>query len=243
MKKIVLINSDITYIPDNYISVLKKIISQNPDKEFILVLTRVNKVKLLKNIFLLFLAGARNLAFVLLKNLFLRKKKKKFFQAKKIKVLEAESVNDIKFIDFLKNEKVDLIFNLRSRQIFKKEICKNFLILNLHHGVLPNNRGVFSDMRNLAFGGELGFSIHKVNEKIDDGEILAVKKIEYQKNKNYLGYLKFSTEIEAEFVGRWVKNIDKNLKLLVETNTIDFIFYKNPDWKDIKKMRKQGLVL
>jgi methionyl-tRNA formyltransferase len=146
-----------------------------------------------------------------------------------LRVMKINSVNEKKFLDFLEKENIDLIFNLRSREIFQKEILKKVKILNLHHGILPENRGLFSDMRNLAFGGELGFSIHQVNEKIDAGKIFLIKKIDYKKDKNYLNYLKFSSKIEAKILPDFVFNLEENLKQGQENFSENFKFYKNPN--------------
>lgn len=245
--KMIIVTSTITYIPNNYNNIIIDISKKNKENISAVILVKIDRFDVLKKVILLFLAGAFNLAGILFLNLIrdLLKIKEKKLKKNGIKVLKVKNVNSDTVLSFIKKNKISLVFNLRSRAIFKKEILNidGLKILNLHHGILPSQRGVFSDLRNLAFDGELGFSIHEVNEKIDDGKILAIKKIEYIKNKNYLDYLKYSENIEKNFLEQFLKDIFFKNKIPKGFSNYcnSCILYKNPTWKEIKEMKKNGL--
>ena len=70
------------------------------------------------------------------------------------------------------------------RPLIKKDILKKMTIINTHPSLLPKYRGVHAlawAMINME--EELGFSIHLMNEYVDDGDILEQFRVKYE-NQN-----------------------------------------------------------
>ncbi len=95
--------------------------------------------------------------------------------------------NDEKFIEYLKKINPDLIIN-QSQCIIKKEILSipKKGVINRHNAILPRNRGRLTPFWVLFNGDkETGVSIHFLNEKIDDGDIIVQKTFNIQETDDF----------------------------------------------------------
>ena len=90
-------------------------------------------------------------------------------------------------------------------KIISKKILNNKTIINTHPSLLPKYRGLHSLVwAMLNFEEELGFTIHLMNEYIDDGDILAQYKIKYNGETSKEIMDKFDHYVENN-LGRIVK--------------------------------------
>ncbi|MDC1177334.1 formyltransferase family protein [Candidatus Pelagibacter sp.] len=99
-----------------------------------------------------------------------------------LKIFFSESYNEKLKKNFYKF-RYDYILNFRSYLILDKEILKRSKIAINFHPSLPKYRGV--GCANYAIMNEdkyFGSTIHMVNEKIDSGKIINVKKFKIKKN-------------------------------------------------------------
>jgi methionyl-tRNA formyltransferase len=69
------------------------------------------------------------------------------------------------------------------------------------------------DLFALAEGAAAGFSVHVMNEKIDDGPILQKVVVSPPGSKDYLGHLLRGSQLEGEVVGRLLQEVAKDFKL------------------------------
>ena len=67
----------------------------------------------------------------------------------------------------------DIIFSVGYLKKINSEIIENYEIINLHPSLLPKYKGLMTHKR-VLINKEIkyGYSIHKVNKYLDDGEIL-----------------------------------------------------------------------
>ena len=67
----------------------------------------------------------------------------------------------------------DIIFSVGYLKKINSEIIENYEIINLHPSLLPKYKGLMTHKR-MLINKEIkyGYSIHKVNKYLDDGEIL-----------------------------------------------------------------------
>jgi methionyl-tRNA formyltransferase len=71
----------------------------------------------------------------------------------------------------------DLIISYHCRQLFPKEIVTKIRCVNIHPGFNPYNRGWYPGVYSIANGLPTGATIHEIDEKIDNGPIIAQKQI------------------------------------------------------------------
>jgi|TARA_B100000315_G_C14430149_1_gene519753 hypothetical protein len=92
--------------------------------------------------------------------------------------------NSKDFLCFLSTLNLLSVINLRGYQKFRSNIiadleAKNVFFVNLHPGLLPEYKGIFStfwSMYNEA--KKFGCTLHKVNEEYDSGEIILSESLE-----------------------------------------------------------------
>ena len=159
----------------------------------------------------------------------------------------------------IKEKKIKFIVSDRYRFKIKDNVILKFKknIINLHHSYLPFSRGWQPIFWTVYDRKPLGVTIHYVSNKIDSGNIIIQKKINY-KNDDSLNelYAKVRTELTKLFKKNWIsikKNKNKSKKNKTLNGTIhfrkeDFIIKKiinKKGWKtlvsDVKEYKKNSL--
>ena len=151
---------------------------------------------------------------------------------------------DIKLLKvFLENENIDLIINARTRSIYQSAILNapKLGCLNIHHGLLPEQRGLMCDFWAHLEGTDFGFSIHKMTEKIDDGPLVHVEKVMTDKT-SYLDSILKASEVEADVCSKLINKIqdEKTITPLI-LESKNFKYRKNPKLRDGYKLQLKGI--
>lgn len=252
--KYLLVTSQTTYVPYNYYVLLEEVLGKHNASIDAIILLKNADFNIAKSIIATFFCGAHRFALTLFKNLFeslFCDKRVSLAKKFNIPIIKASSMNDKSIVDYVVNKKIDVVFNLRTRCIYKKEILNapRLGCINIHHGLLPDNRGTMCDLHAIFNNNDAGFSIHKMNEKIDDGNILDVCTVANANNnfcdKDYLKYLLISSKIEGEKLSNLITQIESNGVLPQGKKNIsnNKKYYKNPDYKLIKKMKRRNVKL
>lgn len=92
------------------------------------------------------------------------------------KTIYTEDINNEETLTALRELKPDIVVSLYFNQILKAEAIQiaSIATINMHPGILPGYRGIWPGFWKLYRGEkQAGVTIHYINEKIDDGDILA----------------------------------------------------------------------
>ncbi len=150
---------------------------------------------------------------------------KKVFELEKFtKIFYVKDINSRKINTILKKNKIDYIFSLSSRFIFKKKIINIYKnkIFNIHPTLLPEERGggIFT-YRILNKKKFCAATIHIVDEKIDSGKIVLKSKREKLKGQMLpINYLKQTNLIYRSLIKKFIKKIvNKNVFILNKQNS------------------------
>jgi methionyl-tRNA formyltransferase len=97
-----------------------------------------------------------------------------------VKIIEVKNINSKESVQYLNSLNLDIIFSIAASQIFKKDVLNIPKIgcFNIHTSKLPKNRGMmpnFWSLYNFEHENTSAVTIHKMNETLDDGEILFQK--------------------------------------------------------------------
>ena len=137
-----------------------------------------------KNVTFLLSGGGSNLYEILKKNLTSKKfntisiisnnqvskQIKELIKSNKLEINIYEKVSNLK-PKFLGD--CDIVFSVGYLKKINSEIIENYEIINLHPSLLPKYKGLMTHKRMLINKEvEYGYSIHKVDKYLDDGEIL-----------------------------------------------------------------------
>ncbi len=161
---------------------------------------------------------------------FLKQKSKNFYYIQSS--FSGEKIRISKF----KKIKLDYIFSFRSFYILKKEFlkkCKKAAI-NFHPGT-PDYRGIgcinFALLNNEKY---YGCTAHIINQKIDNGKILSVKRFKIRNNDNVQSCLEKTYKLmfkQAKDIIKILNKNEHNLMKLIEKN-------KKIKWSKILKTKK-----
>ena len=80
----------------------------------------------------------------------------------------------------------DIIFACEYRKAIAKVYVDRYLFLNCHAGILPKYRGFSANPWAIMNGeSEVGYTIHRMDEKLDNGDICYIGKFTIQRQETY----------------------------------------------------------
>lgn len=243
--KAMLVTSEVTFVGENYHQVIVSL-ARNPHIQGLIVIrNREPKLSLL-GLLAAASGAAPRFGFQLLRNsLFPRTEEKisAYVSAGK-DVFFTTDINEKETLSYLREKSPDLIINARSRCFFRDEVLSlpRMGCINIHHGLLPFQRGVMCDFWAHMHGKPFGFTIHQMTKKIDDGPILHVEEIKIPP-EDYTRSLFEGSKREAEVLCEVLDHIDRAQALAGRPNqrTSDTKYWKNPGLLDFYRMRLKGI--
>ena len=253
--KILLVTSEVTFVPENYNLFLENFFRETAGIEGLqieLAVFKNNTPMLSLRALALMAMGARQVGYHLMRNSFKARNKDRDFLRTKygVKITEFLGPNDPLFISYVKSHGIDIVINARTRFIYKSRALKapKLACINIHHGLLPDHRGTMCDLWALYEGRPTGFSIHFMEKKIDAGKIIRVKETTSRIKDvidHYPEILKASSEVEGLELADLIKEIKQTGKIPIgsDNHTTRATYTKNPDFFMIRKMLQKGIRL
>jgi methionyl-tRNA formyltransferase len=135
-------------------------------------------------------------------------------------------------LDHIKNLNIKLIISFHYKHIIPKKVLKfvNYNAFNFHNSFLPQNRGMYPILWS-AVSNNFAACLHRVNENIDDGDIIFRKKFKISKNKTlYYAYHLLEINSLKIFKQLWKnfrKKIIQNKKIYSIKQVKNKITYNN----------------
>jgi len=127
----------------------------------------------------------------------------------------------------------DFIISFGYKHIISKNITEHFKnkIVNLHISYLPYNKGYHPNFWSFIDNTPKGVTIHLINDKIDDGEILIQKEVQFSKNEDTLlkTYNRLIEEIQDLFIQNCYNILNQKLKPFPQQGKGTFYFQKDID--------------
>lgn len=242
-----LVTSRITFVPNNYSHIVESC-SEDPSIKGLIILDNFSIMWPIKATLLIITGAAPRLGFQLLKNCLDRSWRKKisYFESKNKSIKIFKDINDQQCLDFLKSTSPDIIINARTRSYFKSTILSlpKIACINIHHGLLPNQRGLMCDFWARSKKIPTGFSFHLMTSKLDDGELIHVETVAHDEN-NYLKATKISEISEAVALKNLIAVYTSKNSPEKRSNQPTSIqpHFKNPSLFDFYKARMKGLII
>jgi len=244
---IAIVTSEVTYIPQNYNALIGELLGLGNVRLFINLSNRSPSL-IIKGLGLIAF-GAKKIGLQLIKNTVYPKTilRKNLCHKNKIKYFSFDSINEAEVIQIIKENKIDLILNIRTRCIYTTESLSapRLGCINLHHGILPDYRGTMCDLYALYEGRGAGFSLHKMEAKIDAGTIYSTTEVS-STQLDYWQYLATSHEQELVKIKELLAQIESLGHLpegIQNIKTSKTKYTKNPTKEVINKMISKGMIL
>jgi methionyl-tRNA formyltransferase len=245
--KALLVTSRVTFVPENYDALVCGM-AEHPLIGGLLELDNAELSLVLKGLGLAAL-GARKIGLHLLRNQLGSSctRRQLAYESRGKGYYRLSSMNSPEAIDLVRQGGYDLIVNARTRCIYKDEILQTPPLgcINVHHGLLPEQRGTMCDLWSLYEGGRAGFSIHRMSRKIDDGDILRVVPVTEGGERDYAAYLARSAEREREELSRLLDELARTRNFSGTPNRApaELKHRRNPTRAQVGAMRRKGMVL
>lgn len=241
----VLVTSAVTFVPNNYDSLVLPLAHQPSVVGLIIVDNRSFDI-VLKALALLFSGAAPALGWQLIKNYFDKplERKQKYYETQGKKVWILKDINSEESLQLIQSLAPDILLNARTRAFFRKKLLAipKWGAINIHHGLLPDQRGLMCDFWAHLFKTPAGFSIHQMTSKLDDGAILKVVPV-VTEQKDYLLSIELEAQAEAEAAKQILEDLKSAGRILGQENlkTEKTVYRSNPRLRDFYRLRFMGV--
>ncbi len=166
------------------------------------------------------------------------------FNNRDVRIKLNHDINTDEFVAYLNDLKVDLIVSVACPKIIKNNLIKNFenKIINIHGSLLPNYRGMLPSFWVLLNGEtETGVTVHYINDKIDDGDIIDQLRIPCNKiNSMHELLLVSKIKYGPSLLLNVIKKINNKEELPLMKNISNGSYYSFPDYVSINRFYKRG---
>ena len=129
----------------------------------------------------------------------------------------------------------DIVFSLHCKQIFPKALVSKIPCFNFHPGFNPYNRGWYPQAFSIINDLPIGATIHRMDEQVDHGGIVAQKKVHVFPNDTSMEVYNRVIDVEKELIKENIINIITN-KSLLSTPNKEGNYNSIKDYKDLCKL-------
>jgi methionyl-tRNA formyltransferase len=242
-----LVTSQVTFVPRNYDDLIVGL-ADCPQVAGLLVLANDGWHLMAKAVALIAL-GARRVGGMLVANQWGRShvRRRCAYAAHGKPVWSLPTINHPTAARLIAEQRIDLVVNARTRQIYRPDILTlpRLGCLNIHHGLLPDQRGTMCDLWALHERVPAGFSVHQMTARVDAGPILARVEASAGADRDYLRYLAETTRRELAELRALLAQIERQDAVAGQPNVPGpgLVYRRNPTRVQLRAMKKGGLLL
>ena len=167
---------------------------------------------------------------------------------KKIKIIQIKNINSKESLDYLKTLNPDIIFSVAASQIFKKDILElpQLGCFNIHTSKLPKNRGMMPNFWSLYKYYEdptSAITIHKMNENLDDGDILIQREFNLDPSESLDSLIKRTKKMSAETFLMAIDILRNRSMNLIKNDPTEASYNSFPKKEDVLGFIEKGFKL
>ncbi len=165
------------------------------------------------------------------------------FRLYNVSVYRTNDVNGDAFISYWGQQNLDIIISIAAPKIFKEKLLTlpKWGCINIHHAKLPNYRGMMPTFWQMYHREKvLGVTVHKMNPKIDEGEIILQREILIEENESLDSLIKRTKRIGAHCIIEILKLIKNNKVKYLANFPEKGNYFSFPTKKDVCTFRQQG---
>ncbi len=163
-------------------------------------------------------------------------------------IIRIENINSEDSLNFLKTLDIDVIFSIAASQIFRKGILNLPKVgcFNIHTSKLPKNRGMMPNFWSLLNYDEdiiSAVTIHKMNDKLDDGDILLQSEFTLNPEEPLDLLIKRTKKISAEVFLQAIDLLNEGSLSYIKNDSTKATYNSFPKKEDVSRFRAKGLKL
>jgi methionyl-tRNA formyltransferase len=155
-------------------------------------------------------------------------------------------LNDPTFVQSVRSRKIDLVVSIAAPQIFKSDLINapTHGCINIHNAPLPKYRGMLPNFWQMLHGEpDLGVTVHRVNEALDEGAILAQARVPRSPNESLDDVIRRTKREGAVFLMQTLVAMARGEISERPNNVAEGSYYSFPTRADVREFRNRGLRL
>ena len=152
-------------------------------------------------------------------------------------------VKDMVFWDDLRSLELDLIVSFSAPCVFPPELLEipRLGCINLHCSYLPNYAGLLPSFWALFYQeSETGVSVHYMDDRIDNGSILAQKRVSIDPGMSMFQLIKKTKRIGGDLVCDVIGELQSGKVESISNSISDDCYYSWPTVEQMREFRKRG---
>jgi len=158
----------------------------------------------------------------------------------------AQDINSVEFLSRLAEMEPDAVVSVAAPQIFRKRLLSlpRLGCWNIHGGYLPRYRGMMPAFWTLLNGENKGaITVHKMNARLDDGEILLQKTYPIPPGESLDHLIRRSKTLGARVLLDALKMLHTGDYELLPNDRTQATYFSFPTRLDVQRFRSRGLKL
>jgi methionyl-tRNA formyltransferase len=154
------------------------------------------------------------------------------------------SINSQTYLDTLKSLAPDVIVSINASQVFKRPLLElpRLGCINVHGAPLPRYRGRLPSFWVLLNREkETGVTVHFMNEELDDGPIIAQRRVPIVPGETQHSLIMKTKKVGAELLLESLDRLEKGQVEAQPNDRMQATYYSFPTPEDGRKFRRLGL--
>lgn len=161
----------------------------------------------------------------------------------KVPVLYTGNINGDDFLFTIRQLNLDLIVSVAAPQVFKSALIAvpSIGCINIHNAKLPKYRGMLPNFWQMYHGEKsVGTSIHRINDKIDDGDILLQKETPIQPGETLDSLIRRTKKIGANMMIEAIEGLKTGSLQPTANSSAQATYFGFPSRNDVSEFRRKG---
>ena len=154
-----------------------------------------------------------------------------------------DNIRTAEFLEFVRNLEPDILISVACPKIFPESILDipRLGCINVHCSLLPKGRGLDPGFWPLALGHtETGITIHYMDDKIDNGDIISQKTIPIHPNDSVESLYRRIARVSTNLIVNSLDEIEKGTAVRFPNRKDEATYYGIPTKNDIQQLNKLG---
>ena len=160
-----------------------------------------------------------------------------------IGIWETDDINGPRFLEDLERLRPDVIVSVAASQVLKKEILSLPArgCINVHGALLPRYRGMLPSFWVLFHDEkETGVTVHYMNERLDDGDIIAQEKVAVAARDTQHTVILKTKRAGAELLLRVLKEMERGEVNVRPNDAARATYFSFPTRDEAREFRRRG---
>lgn len=160
-----------------------------------------------------------------------------------VAVHHVQNLNGSEFIDWVRAAGIDVIASVAAPQIFRSPLIRapRLGCINIHNSKLPKYRGMLPNFWQMYSGeAAVGTTVHRINEKLDDGAILAQTESPIERGESLDALIRRTKKSGAHLLSKTLLDLEAGT-IVEQPNPQDqgsYFTFPTPD--DVREFRRRG---